>query len=594
MTPIKRRPGAARLRSVGLAVCLLAIAIPVCAAKFTASLDRDSIVLGESVTLTFTFDGASPGGMPQLPAIPGLRVAGGMSSGFSSSLGPDGRMQSVQTYSVALVASQPGEIQIPAFHIELAGEKLSSQPLKLKVLGEDPTAPPADFENKSAFLWLVLPKRDLYLGESCVAELRLYLRSGVRNIDGYQPPALAGEGFTASPWKQTQNFQRRVGNHMFTIVPVVSSVTAAKSGLIRIAPMNANVVLNPPDVFEGFFGRRSGTEQVALALDQQALRVLTLPTENMPAGFNGAVGQYSMTVSVGPTNVATGDPITVRVQITGRGALGALMLPEQTAWHDFKTYAPTANVETSDPFGLQGTKTFEQIIVPQSTDIKELPPLTFSYFDPETKTYRTLTHPAVSLTVRPGGSAPTPVIAATIRSTSDTPPPQQDIVPIKPRLGNVTRPGSSLGRKKVFLALNAVPTLALIGTLVWRKRTDALANNPRLRRQRQVAGTIRAGLERLRTLAQQNQSDEFFEELVHLLQEKLGERLDCPGSAITEAVIDEKLRPRGLPDTTLEELHQLFQSCNLARYAPVKSSEELAGIIPRLEGALEKLEEVRP
>jgi hypothetical protein len=58
-------------------------------------------------------------------------------------------------------------------------------------------------------------------------------------------------------------------------------------------------------------------------------------------------------------------------------------------------------------------------------------------------------------------------------------------------------------------------------------------------------------------------------------------------------VVDEKLRPRGLPDSTLEELHELFQSCNLARYAPVRSSQELAANIPRLESALKKLAEVK-
>ena len=55
-----------------------------------------------------------------------------------------------------------------------------------------------------------------------------------------------------------------------------------------------------------------------------------------------------------------------------------------------------------------------------------------------------------------------------------------------------------------------------------------------------------------------------------LLQEKLGERLDLPASAITEAAVDEKLRPRGLPDSTLDELRELFQATNLARYAPIK------------------------
>lgn len=592
-TPIARRPGAAQLRGVGFFLCLLLGALPAFAVKFTTSLDRESVVVGESVTLTFTFEGASPGGTPQIPNIPGLQIGGGMSSGYNSTLGPDGRMQTVQTYAVPLIATQVGEIQIPAFHIEISGEKLSSQPLKLKVLQEDPTAPPAELGNKSAFLWLVVPRREFYLGETILAELRLYIRAGVRNIDGYQPPALTGEGFTSSGWRQGQNYQRRVGTRVFTILPVLCSFTAAKTGPIRIAPLNANVVLNPPDAFEGFFGRRAETERVALSLGEQTLGVLPLPTENQPAGFNGAVGQYTMTVNVGPTNVATGDPITVKVQISGRGNLSGLILPEQTAWHDFKAYPPTANVETTDPMGLQGTKIFEQVVVPQSTDIKELPPLAFSYFDPETKLYRTLTHPAVKLTVRPGGSAPTPVIAASSRSSSDTPPPQQDIVPIKTRLGKVTHPGSSFASQKVFLALNALPTLAFIGAIVWRKRTDALANNPRLRRQRQVAAIIRAGLERLQALATQNKSDEFFAELVHLLQEKLGERLNCPASSITEAVIDEKLRPRGVPDTTLEELHALFQTCNLARYAPIKSSEELAGIIPRLEAALKKLEAVK-
>lgn len=80
---------------------------------------------------------------------------------------------------------------------------------------------------------------------------------------------------------------------------------------------------------------------------------------------------------------------------------------------------------------------------------------------------------------------------------------------------------------------------------------------------------------------------------MRLLQERLGERLDCPASAITEAVIDDKLRPRGLPDSSLDELHELFQMCNQARYAPVRSAQELGAVIPRLESALRKLAEVR-
>jgi hypothetical protein len=141
--------------------------------------------------------------------------------------------------------------------------------------------------------------------------------------------------------------------------------------------------------------------------------------------------------------------------------------------------------------------------------------------------------------------------------------------------------------------MQSVPVLAFLAAFVWRKRTDALANNPRLRRQRQVEHTVRAGLEKLRTQAAQNQSDEFFVGVMRLLQERLGERLDCPATAITEAVIDDRLRPRGLPDSMLEELHQLFQWCNQARYAPVRTTQELNAVLAKLENALRKLAEVR-
>ena len=253
------------------------------AAKFFTSLDRDTVVLGETVTLTFTFEGASPGGMPQLPAIPGLQVAGAVSSGLNSSSGPDGQMHTVQTYSVPFLAKQAGEFQIPSFQIELAGLKLSTSPLKLKVLREDPSAPPVEFANKSAFLWLVLPRKEFYVGETLVAELRLYVRSGVRNIGGFQPPPLQGEGFTAGKWVEAPNYQRRVGNRQFTALSMLCAATAVKSGPLKIEALKAGVVLNPPDIFENMLGRRF----VLLELRHLALQGLDALTHLPGVGEQG-------------------------------------------------------------------------------------------------------------------------------------------------------------------------------------------------------------------------------------------------------------------------------------------------------------------
>ena len=141
--------------------------------------------------------------------------------------------------------------------------------------------------------------------------------------------------------------------------------------------------------------------------------------------------------------------------------------------------------------------------------------------------------------------------------------------------------------------MQSVPVFVWLAAVGWRKRTDALANNPRLRRQRQVAQIIRAGLLELRRHAAANQGEKFFATLFRLLQEQLGERLDCPASAITEAVIEEKLRPHGAAEGTLAQLHELFQTCNLARYAPVKSGQELAALVPRFEAAIRELQNLK-
>ena len=78
-----------------------------------------------------------------------------------------------------------------------------------------------------------------------------------------------------------------------------------------------------------------------------------------------------------------------------------------------------------------------------------------------------------------------------------------------------------------------------------------------------------------------------------MLQEQLGERLDCPAFSITEAVIEEKLRPLGAQDSTLSTLHELFQICNQARYAPIKDSRELNAIVAQFETITRELQNLK-
>jgi len=299
-----------------------------------------------------------------------------------------------------------------------------------------------------------------------------------------------------------------------------------------------------------------------------------------------------MAFNAGPTNVAVGDPITLKVKISGRGSLDLLALPQQTDWREFKTYPATSKVESGDPLGLQGTKTFEQIVVPQNSEIKELPQFTFSFFDPDQKKYRTLTNAAIPLVVRPTAATPQPTIFSSNADAKEERP-SREIVHIKPQLGTIHTVSAPLIQQPWFLILQSAVPLVWIASVISRKRKEALQNNPRLRRQREVAQIITRGLDDLSQHAAAKETDKFFATLFRLLQEQLGERLDMPASGITEAVIEERLRPMGADPATLALVHELFQSCNQARYASQRTSEELASYIPKLEQAIAELRKLK-
>jgi hypothetical protein len=578
---------------LAVAAFWLGFCLPAGAVNFIVSFDRNPITLGDSAVLSLTFEGGSPTKLPNLPDIPNLQVSSpaGHTSQFSF---VNGVSSSTESYTYTVTPTQAGDFIIPALTAQAGGQTLSSQPVKLIVLqpGAPPPAASTADGDSLAFVRLVVPKQKVYVGEIIQARLELCLREDVVNIQNVQLEPVPAEGFTIGKTLEGQNTQIRVGGSNYKVIPVTMVFTAAKTGTLTLGPptCSLDLLFGPFD----FFGRPTRSQHVSLTGDPVTLQSLPLPDANKPPGFNGAVGSYSLSVSAAPTNIAVGDPVTVTIQISGRGAVDSLSLPGQTGWQQFKLYPPTTDYQSGDQLDLTGTKTFKLTIVPETMDVKEVPPFSFSFFDTDLNIYRTLTQPAVPLIVRPSAaSLPPPMLVSESTSASDNPRVNEDIGRIKPWLGAVSPLQPPLVARPWFLALQGVPVLAWVCLLVQRRQKDRLAANPRLRRQRQVEQTLRSGLRDLRQQAAANQSTDFFATLFHLLQERLGERLDLPASAITEAVLDERLRPLRVPEATLDRLRELFQTCNQARYAPQTSTEELTSLVPKVESALDELKNLK-
>jgi hypothetical protein len=569
------------------------------AASFAASLDRNTLTLGEQATLSLKFEGVQPEDAPKLPNIAGLQVQYvGPSSAFSFI---NGQTTSSITYNYIVTPQHEGQFTIPAMRTEVSGQQLTSIALQLVVNKVNSQSAADEVAGRDpAFLKLVVPRNKVYMGEPMVAQLELYLRDDVQGVNGFQLTSSPTEGFSAGKTAEQQGSRRRVqvGNRVYTIIPLSMPLTAVRNGPLTLGPFTATVVVALPsqnqggDPFFRQFFNQNEQKQVTLATEPVRIDSLPLPVQNRPADFTGAVGNFTMSATAGPTTVTVGDPITVRVQISGSGALDSITLPTQEAWRDFKTYPPTTKVETIDQFGFQGTKTFEQIISPQNSDVHELPALTFSFFNPNDGKYHTLTQAAVPLAVKAAGSTPVPAMASAKNAVPENQTPQ-DILPIKDRLGALSKTQTPLVAQPVFLAAQSLPVLAFLAAFVWRKRTDSLANNPRLRRHRAVAQLIASGLDDLKKYAAKNQPDEFFATLFRLLQEQLGERLDCPASAITENVVDEQALLRSAPAATRDALREQFQLCNQARYAPVRGTSELNSVAAQFEKLIHQLQELK-
>jgi oxygen tolerance protein BatD len=566
------------------------------AANFTASLDRDAIALGEQATLSLAFEGSQPKNVPT-PDVPGLQI---VQAGTSQNVSViNGAMSSTATVNFSIAPQRIGEFEIPALTINVNGQQLTSQPLKLTVT--QPNAPPAAVNSGSeiAFMKLSLPQKKIYAGQMLTAQLQVCWRDDAQNFGNFQFTGTPTDGFTIGKMAQGQAQRAQIGNRIYTVVPFTIVLTAVKTGALNLGPFTASATYVVPspneqggDPFFRQFFNQGRQVPVSLATETASVESLPLPGQNKPANFSGAVGDFTMTASVGPTNVTVGDPVTVRVQISGRGALGAIQLPDQSALNNFKIFAPTAKIETTDQLGLEGKKTFEEIVTPQNSDVYELPPFSFSFFNPDDGNYHTLTQPAVPLFVKAAGASPMPTIAANKNSAAENQTPQ-DILPIKENLGTLAKNSAPLISQTVFLAAQTSPFFAFLAAFIWRKRTDNLANNPRLRRKLTVEKLLQNGIADLRKLAAENNSDEFFALLFRLLQEQLGEKLDCPATAITENVVEEDSILRGANETTRSDLRELFHLCNQARYAPVRGTSELNSVVAQFEKVVVELQNLK-
>jgi hypothetical protein len=575
-----------RSRLIARLVCLVCLLPLLLRAQVQLVLDRNAVSVGDTVRLTVVVQTNDAVPQPEVPPVQGLQFT--FLGGGAQKFNVNGVRMERKLNVFSVKTTQPGNFMLGPVKVTVGNQVVQSQTVALKV--SPANTPAADATPKTAFLQLAVPKTEYYLGEVFQVEMNLFFQSARADM-----PQLKSDGFSLSaPPQHTQN-RVRIGNGIYQQHSFRYAGRALKTGDVTFGPAECNidiqVVVQDTDPFFGGLIQRYRSQPTTLRSEPVNLKILPLPTENKPASFNGAVGKYSFRAAVNKTEVGVGDPITISVEINGMGAWDAVQLPPLDTWRDFKIYPPNNEFAPKDELGIQGTKKFEIVVVPENSDVKEVPAMAFSYFDPEARQYQTIVQPAVPLKVSAAGSAPVQpsVTVGKTAPAAPEPPAAKDILHIKPHFGVAVTTGLPAFTQPWFWLFNTFPLLAWAVFAWTQKRAEKLASDPRGQRARAVRESEAAALPQLRALAQSRASKEFFDLLTRLLQERLGERLDLPASSITEAVVDERLAPLGVAETLRQEIHALFQACNQARYAAATSAEELDALAERTAKALHEL-----
>jgi hypothetical protein len=133
--------------------------------------------------------------------------------------------------------------------------------------------------------------------------------------------------------------------------------------------------------FQNFFGGTTEKE-ITVASHAEAIRVFPLPTEGRPAGFGGAVGNFEVNSELSAAQSAAGDPLTLRLKVTGTGSFDRVNSSMLGAVDGWKTYPPTAKFGPADSAGYSGEKDFEQAVIPIKAGRETVPALAFNFFNP--------------------------------------------------------------------------------------------------------------------------------------------------------------------------------------------------------------------
>lgn len=518
----------------------------------TAKIEPAEVSLGEAASLTITAsDGNARINPPSVPGLEFTQVAQSQSlqsvNGVtSSSISVTYQVTAHQagTYVIASIAPGVGPL---TFKVDAGAGQGAAR--------GTPAPDSSHAPDGTAFVRVLLPKQEIYVGQSVPVDIEVGTQDGVvTSINGV--PTLNGDAFTLDKLaaEPEQRSHEVVDGKPFTVFTWHSVLSAVKAGRFTFsvqAPMTVRVRMQRPGgVFGGSgladlfndpglanFFAATVNKDVNVSSPATACVVLDLPAEGRPGDFTGAVGQFKVSSELSDSKATAGDPLTLRMKVSGQGNFDRVRSPMLGDVDHWKLYPTTSKFSPLDHSNFRGDKTFEQPVVPTDPGRQTLPGLTFSFFDPDRRRYETARTDPVTVDVSAPALAPAPVVG----SSPAPGPAAARNAGLRPDHSPQGSHGNSLVPhyfQPRYLALPSLILLALPGAWLWLSRRE--------RRARGAGGDARL-IEPARLAAAMDRATaadnvpEFFQAARAGLQNALARRWQLPPDAVTLQEVDARL-----------------------------------------------------
>ena len=542
--------------------------------KFEAKTSKTQLGVNERLRIDFTMNEDGDNFIP--PSFENFKVVGGPSQSINNSW-VNGVRSFSKSYTYFLAPKKRGVFTIGQSSIEIDGIKYKTSPIKIKVtaavdIPKDPNDPNY-IASESIHLVAEVSTTNPYLNEPVSVIYKLYVaeNTGVRNWSELDSPRY-NDFWSQNIEVKRQNVKegKYKGENYRYVVLKKTVLYTQKTGKLSIEPLTLDVSVEVPSKRRDVFGRlMMTTTNRTVTAGKRTIDVKPLPSNGKPNDFSGAVGNFEFNITSNKNTLKATEAFDLKLEISGKGNLKLFKLPKPNLPSALEVYEPEHSEKVSTSLsGMRGSISDTYTIVPNAQGRYPIPTVSFSYFDLNTETYKTLTSNelVVSVTEGPGLNSNENTASEEVQKTNVTTLSKQfssfksngDLKPItETKFYN-----TSLFWWLFLGPLLLIPLVIVITQKQGKRALDVEGN--KIRKTNKLARKYLSSSKKAI-----GEKETFYVALERALHNYLKSRLKIETSDFSKEKIDHLLTKKEVQRETISQFLGVLKSCELARYTPL-------------------------